>query len=433
MRTFWVLLLVFLAGMFHADARGETWSDADSKDLALKSISQETGGGAVPQEKKEEKEKEEGAFEKLGLEFYGHFKLDMSHDSARTNFGDTAFFVKNYAPGESDDQINITARHSRLGLNWYGPEMGPIKKAFGKIEIDFLGKGLQLNTETSELQPALRMRHAYMKFDFANGWSFIAGQTWDLFAPINMPKLNTLVGWGQGNIGFRRPQLSIFKKIGLGQGSDLTAAIGVARPVSRDKDGLGNDDGQDSGVPDLQGHVGFKVPAWTEKAMSLGFGGFWGRREVDENGTTISHQQTYSAYCYAFDLTIPVVDKLTFISEIWQGQGLDGYRGAVWQSYVPVNGDVKVVEAWGTFGNLIWKPMKKWRFVAGAGIDNPKNGSLHHNTKARYKNSSIFGNALYTFYKGATVGIEYERMSTDYLNYQDRVNHRVQVSFMLKF
>ena len=73
---------------------------------------------------------------RFNLEFYGHFKLDMARDSAKTNFGDTAFFVKNYARGEQDEEINIHARHTRVGLNWKGPEYEGIK-AFGKIEMDF--------------------------------------------------------------------------------------------------------------------------------------------------------------------------------------------------------------------------------------------------------------------------------------------------------
>jgi len=93
----------------------------------------------------------------LGLEFYGHFRLDMSRDSSETNFGDTSFYVQPSASRGADEEINISARHTRFGLNWKGPEADGVK-ANGKIEIDFLGKSLQKNTETQELQPAPRMR-----------------------------------------------------------------------------------------------------------------------------------------------------------------------------------------------------------------------------------------------------------------------------------
>ena len=46
------------------------------------------------------------AIESLGIQLYGHFKLDMSRDTAETNFGNTAFFVKNYADGEQREELN---------------------------------------------------------------------------------------------------------------------------------------------------------------------------------------------------------------------------------------------------------------------------------------------------------------------------------------
>ena len=51
--------------------------------------------------------------EDLGLTIYGHFKLDAAYDSAETQFGNTAFWVRDQ---DKDEEINIHARHSRLGF-----------------------------------------------------------------------------------------------------------------------------------------------------------------------------------------------------------------------------------------------------------------------------------------------------------------------------
>jgi hypothetical protein len=366
--------------------------------------------------------------ESVGLSFYGHFKLDMSRDTAETNFGNTAYFVKNYAPGQADDEINITARHSRLGLDWDGPEFGGIN-AFGKIEIDFIGKSLQPNTETRELQGAVRMRHAYMDFDFGDGWSLLAGQTWDVFAPLNMKKLNTLVGWGQGNIAFRRPQLRGAKKIGLGETSALTTKLALARPVAVDQtwDAGAQDDGEDSGYPDLQAHVGLKTPCFGSKPLQVGVGGFVGWREVDA-----PFNEEYASWGAAVDVSIPILDNLSLLGEAWTGRGLDGYRAGVWQSYSPDGVDIRVIRAKGVWANVVWKPFKAWRLVGGAGVDDPLDHDLTQNSQKK-RNNTFFGNVMYTFYKGATVGVEYDRMQTDYVSRSRRVNHRTQVSFMLKF
>ena len=324
-------------------------------------------------EKKKEEEKEGKSLESLGLHFYGHFKLDTSRDTAETNFGNTAFFVKNYRSGEKDEEINMTARHTRLGLNWYGSEIDGIK-AFGNIEFDFLGKSIQKNTETQELQPAVRLRHGFMRFDFQGGWSLLAGQTWDAFAPINMKKLNTMVGWGQGNIGFRRPQLRVSKRFAVGGDTDMTAAFALARPVARDLDidGDSQDDGEDRGVPDLQAHVGLVMPGSSGKPIRIGLGGFVGWREVGENGTTMMSDETYKSYAAVCDFSVPLRKNLDLIGEAWQGRALDGYRAGVWQSYSLLpSGEVRPIDARGAFANLVWKPHRKWRFVAGAGVDDP--------------------------------------------------------------
>ncbi len=369
----------------------------------------------------------------LNIEFYGHIKLDSSRDSAETNFGNTAFFVKNYGDGDKDEEINITARHTRFGMNWKGPEYEGIN-ASAKIEIDFLGKAVQKNTETMELQGAARLRHAYMKFDFGDGWSLLAGQAWDVFAPVNMKKVNTMVGWGQGNIAYRRPQLRLTKVVPAGDGSKVTVQFAIARPVARDSsklDGDAQDDGEDAGVPDLQAHISLSTPIFCDKPASIGIGGFVGWREVGEGGS-FSDDEDYTAHAICLDFVLPITKEITVLGEAWMGKAMDGYRGGVWQSYVACDGELETIEAKGAFLNVMWKPHKLWRVVVGCGIDDPSDDDFCGND-GRYRNATHFANVMYKFYKSATVALEYERMSTDYRDFDDRKNDRIQISFMLKF
>ena len=271
-----------------------------------------------------------------------------------------------------------------------------------------------------------------MRFEFGHGWSLLAGQTWDLFAPLRMRKLNTQVGYGQGNLGFRRPQARIIKRLKTGERSDVTLACAVARPVARDKDGGGRDDGEASGLSDLQAHAGLTLPFLESKPMMLGAGGFVGWRKIEANGTTVPFNERYEAYGGCLDLTIPIRDNLAFLAEAWLGRGLDGYRGGVFQSYSIDNGSISVIPAWGGFGNLVWYPFLKWRLSAGAGLDDPINKYVYDSNE-RTKNSTVFGNVVYNFYQGASVGIEYDWMNTDYVSRNERVNHRVQISFILRF
>ena len=437
-----ILLATLLIGFWASDLQASDGLDAlsaiDGIDLTLDRVASDADlsqGETEPVRVKKEK----APLEKLGLEFYGHFKLDAARDSAETNFGETAFFTKYYPTGEKDEEFTMHARHTRFGLRWYGEEVAGIK-AFGNLEIDFIGKADQRNTETAQLQAEPRMRHAYMRFDFDGGWSLWAGQTWDVFGPINMAKLNTLVGWGQGNVAFRRGQIRIQQDIKTGEKSTFTWAFALADPVSRDKvwdDDVGQDDGEDAGVPDLQAHAGMKMPFLDGKPIKFGLGGAFGKRELSGKGTNLDRDKRYDAWIVCGDLKVPILDNLDLIGEIWQSEGSDGYRSGVWQSYT-VNGagtDIETIKARGYFVNAIWKPVKKWRFVGGYGVDDPYDydyvGST--STSFRKKNNTLFGNVMYTFYPNATVGIELDRMSTNYPAKTDRVNHRLQVSFMLKF
>ena len=88
----------------------------------------------------------------------------------------------------------------------------------------------------------------------------------------------------------------------------------------------------------------------------------------------------------------------------------------MWQSYVPFNGKASTVDAWGAWGNLVYKPAKKWQFVIGTGIDDPEDDDFHGNGSSKRRNTTTFGNVTYSLYKGATVGLEYDRMVTDYVS-----------------
>jgi len=353
------------------------------------------------------------------IQWYGHFKLDTAYDSSRTNDGNTAIFVKPFQDGEPDGEFNMTARHTRLGLNYVAPpSWGP--KAYGKLEIDFYGGG------PAENRPNVRLRHAYMDFHWDSGIQLLAGQGWDVIQPLWQWKLNTAVGWNQGNTGFRRPQIRgtyehEFESRGLWK-----IAFAVADPIARDIDGIGNDDAGDAGVPDLQGRLSFILPAIADKALlNFGISGLYGKREIDY---TDGHD-TYTTWLVGADVFLPLSEDVRLVGEVFTGQALFSYNGGIAQGF---NGKLgKPVKTWGTFLNLLWKIDKHWMVVLGAGIDDPDDETLSPGNRS--KNTSVFGNVRYSFAKGTWVGLEYDRMNTDYLEKDNAYNNRFQLSFCMKF
>ena len=67
----------------------------------------------------------------------------------------------------------------------------------------------------------------------------------------------------------------------------------------------------------------------------------------------------------------------------------------------------------------------------GAAIADPDDETLRPGNRS--KNSSVFGNVRYKFAKATWVGLEYDRMNTDYLDKDNAWNTRFQLSFCMKF
>jgi FlaG/FlaF family flagellin (archaellin) len=83
---------------------------------------------------------------------YGYIKLDASYDSAMTNDGDFAYIVLPYVGGQEDDEFNMTAKQTRLGVKFDGGGSDAVAVS-GVIELDFYGS-------SSENKPNPMLRKA---------------------------------------------------------------------------------------------------------------------------------------------------------------------------------------------------------------------------------------------------------------------------------
>ena len=135
---------------------------------------------------------------KLTIKPYGYFKLDMAYDQARTNNGNYVFWVE--SSEDKDSEINLTARQTRLGVNFIYDELNN-RTVSGRFEIDFYGGG-------AENKNMIMMRHGYLKVDFGK-YYILAGQTSDVLSPLVPNTVNYTVLWNCGNIGYRRPQIQL--------------------------------------------------------------------------------------------------------------------------------------------------------------------------------------------------------------------------------
>ena len=359
----------------------------------------------------------------LDIDVYGKIKLDASLDSDRTTAGNYVRWVDSQATKKDDDEMNITARETRLGFNVSGPEKNGMKTS-GKVEVDFYGG-------TTENKNEMYMRHAYMKLDWpADQFSIIAGQTWDVISPLNPSTLNYSVMWWQGNIQYRRPQIRLTKGFDLSDDVHLKLAGAVARTIG-DSLFMGSsfvdDSGADSGKPTVQGRAGLTFPLLGYKPTTLGVSGHWGEEEFDTDNT--GRYTDLDTWSVNFDLVQPINEWLTIKGELFHGENLDAYLGGIGQGVNATTG--KAIASKGGWVSAAIKPWDNYKMNVGIGIDDPDDQDL--NSGDRSYNSNIFGNIIYAINDNTDVGLELSQQKTKYKDQDDADNFRAQLSFIYKF
>lgn len=119
------------------------------------------------------------------------------------------------------NEANFTfqAAQSRLGF-WFD-EKGPVR---GQLEFDFI----DFTKASPTVAEVPRVRIAKVEWQLADPLLLVAGQDWDLHAPINPHGLNLVAGaFVSGNTGFMRHQAKvIFHTASL----ELAGAVGLPAP-----------------------------------------------------------------------------------------------------------------------------------------------------------------------------------------------------------
>jgi hypothetical protein len=347
--------------------------------------------------------------EKITVKPYGFIKLDALYETGNSSHGNYIIWAKN--PGNNDGLFYVTARETRLGLAVQGFSIGKFKVT-GKVEVDFQSSG------TEENKPYNFMRHAYM--EISNGsFSIIAGQTWDIISPLNPATLNYSVLWGAGNIGYRRPQLSIREDVKSGK-NIFTLQAGIFRTIASDYDNDGVEDGSAAGFPTFQGRIGGKFAVGKNSSLQLGISGHYGKSKgaVD-----------YISNSLNADFLLVISPKFKILAEFFSGKNLGTYLGAIVQNVNSHTG--KEIKAKGFYIDAIANPSKKLQLSFGYGMDDPSDDTLV--SGSRSKNTAFFGNAQVSLSGSIKVGLEISHWATDYLDLKQEKTLRIQNSWILSF
>jgi hypothetical protein len=336
---------------------------------------------------------------------YGYVKLDAIYETGRASHGNYILWAVD--PGESDGLFYMTANETRLGLKIEGLHFGKFK-GYGQVEIDFYGGG-------AENKALNFMRHAFL--EITNGNFFIkAGQNWDIIAPLNPVTLNYTVNWACGNIGYRRPQLSLRKDFAFNKNL-FSIQAGIFRNISQDYDGDGIDDGIASASPIYEGRISTKLN-FGQSALQLGISGHFGK-----TGGTID----YSTHSINVDLSFDLSPRIKLIGEYFNGKNLGMFLGGIVQE-VSNNTEIR---AKGFFVNLIASITDSLQLSVAYGMDDPDDRDLSPGNRS--KNSSYFASFRYSLSPQLKLGLEFSNWTTDYLDQETQKTFRIQHSWILYF
>jgi hypothetical protein len=307
----------------------------------------------------------------------------------------------------------MTANQSKIGLKFDTSDSSTLKLT-GKIEFDFYGGG-------AENKPNPMMRHAYFELQ-SPLVNLLAGQTSDLFSPLNPTTLNYVVMWRCGNTGYRRPQLRLTKDVSFGEKSKLTLGLSFNRSMGD------LEEGEDAGVPTVEYRLGISHKLLGSQPTILGISGVEGKQESDFLDTN------FVMNAFAVDLVLPLGNKVAITGEVFSGKNLSVFMGGIGQGIDGMN--KKEIGALGWWGQLSIYPTPKIELNIGSGDDNPElaaTGLPVIPVSTMEDNMAYFGNIIYKLSSSVSFGVEHTIMATKYSDDKTFKNNRTQASFIYRF
>ncbi len=362
------------------------------------------------------------------LKWYGYFKLDGAYDQNLTSHGNFVMWVQPKTHVGSDAQFNMTANETRFGLNLTGNGYNNVKVG-GKLEFDLFAS--VTGSTIAENKAMLQLRHAFVTIESGH-IKMLAGQSWDLISPLNPSTLNYSVLWGVGNIGYRRPQVSLWYNFKSGAKTDIALAGGFFRTISSDltptfslalgETADGVDDGTDAGIPTLQGLLDYKHTLASGGSIRAGVSTLWGTLKAETNqGRT----EKYHASAFSTHLSIAPKPTYGFSTEYYSGNNMGSYFGGILRS-----SEVDGLKSNGGWVSGWVKPASKVQLSSGYGVDNPYDETF---ASGRSRNACVYGNVRYELIPQTTLGLELSEWRTAYKGSETVKDVRVQSSIILTF
>ncbi|HVF44381.1 MAG TPA: hypothetical protein VM936_15260 [Pyrinomonadaceae bacterium] len=359
------------------------------------------------------------------FKLYGFLRLDLDFDSQHPSNTQIPFFVTSpdsRAGGTENGDYSIHPRLTRLGIDFTGPTIHKLRdaKLTGKFESDFENGG----TESRQI---IRIRHAYLRLGWKD-FSVLGGQTWDVVSPLFPVVNNDSLMWNAGNVGDRRPQLRASYEPKSGKNKYfVSGAIGLTGAIdSQDLDANGFRDGEESGLPNFQGRLGYARAIGAGRDASVGVSGFYGFMKT---ARAVAGRTDFNAQLLNVDFTLPIHPRFTLRGEGWWGRGMSDVRGGAGQGINTATG--REIRGRGGWGEATLRVSRYLTISPGFTTDDPVDRDLGNG--ARTRNRAFYLGDRISPSANFLIGADYLRWRTDYKGFLSGVDNRVNIFLQYSF
>jgi hypothetical protein len=393
------------------------------------STTSQTGPAASPQVTSQSK---------VPLTVYGTILLNAFSDTSLNNIEDIPLLAsKNGSDASGNDKsFGMTVRQSRFGLQYDGPEFGGAKIS-GQFEFDLLGGEAAFGNGVN--MDLFRVRLALGRLDWTN-FSLVAGQDWSVFAPLNPTSLAEFAipeFSASGNPWIRTPQLRAEFRHALSESTHLLFQLAAVDPDMGDYSTTEFSSsrtpaiGERGRLPGADGRLALTTRAH-DRDFTIGVSGHYARGKNAGMIGTSTVQTGVDSWGVALDYTVPLLSKVNWTGEAYEGRALGIFSVNSGQSILAVGtAGEHGVQSGGGWTQLQFNMNKQWQVNVGYGIDIANVSQLL--VGDRSKNQSYMGNLMYKWSPSVTFAWEWRRFLTDYRNQQAANNKGDQANLAVAY
>ena len=354
------------------------------------------------------------------LQIYGTAVFNAFYNTAGTNIEDIPLLATKRGT-DPYDNAGMTARQSRVGLRYQGPEVLGAKLS-GTVEVDMLGGSAPLaNGVGFDL---VRLRLAYGRLDWKNA-SIEAGQDWAVFSPLNPTSLASFAipaMSASGNPWIRSPQFRAEFRSDPSKATRVLFQVAALDPNVGDNvtttvvDARTPGIGEHGGAPAVETRLAL-LSKFGDRDASVGVSSHYNRGDNIGTLAGLTVQRPVDSWGVNLDYTLPLSKYFNLSGEAFTGRALGLFSVSSGQSVLPL-GTVGEhgVGARGGWAQAQMNFSKRWQVNLVYGIEQMEQANLR--TGDRAKNQTYMTNLMYKVTPHMTWALEWRRFLTDYRNQQ---------------